>query len=153
MTVDVRLDPRPARQLTSREVAKIVSAMLGYQIGVVCAPLLAEKACKDDVFVMACQAVHVARATVRSGGNFCSMLEAGSGDERVIAMAAPIASVLLDAEIVSRADALTALDWFSDTVNGQQCLEMLAAQVWGLVESRRAEIEKLALSHKAAQRS
>jgi len=139
---DVKLDPRSARMLTSREAAKLVGALLGYELGAVVGAEFKEHQqsmmSQEQVLGVAQRSLEIAQEMHRNPTSHFELVKKYAIKELdAVRLAGPIAAMLADIEIVAKPEAEIALTWWTESTNGRLAIETLVARVYGMFLARR----------------
>lgn len=141
----IELDPRPARQLTSREIAKLVASLLGYSIGAALGSKPDQT--QDELLERARSGLQTA-TEIYTVGHPDQVTDWATRAPLEAMMFMPVIALVSDTDICGREETLQALRWL---VEEPHALPTLCASVCGQFSAHRDVYDRVMGEIKAQQ--
>lgn len=138
--VKFKLDPRPARVLTSREIAKMLGAMVGVSVG---SMLGADPSrTQEELSSTMKKSFAIAKQMCGAPGAFRTLTLAARDDMHAAMFAAQITGLVSDNDMCQPEEINCALGWWSETRGGHMAIEVICSRVTGSFSANKAVFDE-----------
>lgn len=145
-----KLDPRPARTLTSREIAKIMGATFGFHLGQKCGTEKAKGGSMgvEELVVFGRKALRIAMTMFQTQNALGVMMSEAAAHAEEALMAGQVISVVSDNDMCGRDEIGCALGWWLESEAGSMAFESVCAKVVGAFSTHREMFDGLVMKAK-----